>query len=215
MINFHGANTPSGESTSWPNEMTREGVMGLEYFPRSIQHYCALPFTRYVAGPGDFTPFYPSNNQGRLAGTSWTMQLACAIIYTSPIQNFAFGPKEIAEAAPKRSLQRAILKDIPVTWDETIVLTGAEIGKLAPFARRKGDVWYVGIINGETHRKGSLKLGFLAAGKRYRAELISDDAEKNNNWQVSETAVSSYDTLSVIMRAKGGFVARFIPIEER
>ena len=30
MVNFHGANKPSGESRTWPNEMTREGIRGME-----------------------------------------------------------------------------------------------------------------------------------------------------------------------------------------
>ncbi len=31
MVNFHGNNKPAGESRTWPNEMSREGVRGLEY----------------------------------------------------------------------------------------------------------------------------------------------------------------------------------------
>ena len=31
MVNFHGANKPAGESKTWPNEMTREGIYGLEH----------------------------------------------------------------------------------------------------------------------------------------------------------------------------------------
>ncbi len=31
MINFHGANKPAGEPRTWPNEMTREGIYGLEH----------------------------------------------------------------------------------------------------------------------------------------------------------------------------------------
>src|SRR5262249_21616583 len=31
MVDFHGANKPAGESRTWPNEMTREGIYGLEH----------------------------------------------------------------------------------------------------------------------------------------------------------------------------------------
>src|SRR5206468_751821 len=30
MVDFHGANKPAGESRTWPNEMSREGISGME-----------------------------------------------------------------------------------------------------------------------------------------------------------------------------------------
>src|SRR5262249_42596637 len=30
MVNFHGANKPTGEARTWPNELTREAVRGME-----------------------------------------------------------------------------------------------------------------------------------------------------------------------------------------
>ena len=57
MVNFHGANKPSGESRTWPNEMTREGfgAWSAQIESRS-RHNATLPFTRYLAGHGDYTP---------------------------------------------------------------------------------------------------------------------------------------------------------------
>lgn len=31
MLNIHGSNKPTGEVRTWPNEMSREGIRGLEY----------------------------------------------------------------------------------------------------------------------------------------------------------------------------------------
>ena len=57
VVNFHGANKPAGESRTWPNELTREGVYGLEHRAQSwAAHNTTAPFTRYLAGHGDFTP---------------------------------------------------------------------------------------------------------------------------------------------------------------
>jgi alpha-glucosidase len=56
MVNFHGANKPTGEMRTWPNEMTREGIREQEYVlweSLPLQHYGALPFTRMAAGHGD------------------------------------------------------------------------------------------------------------------------------------------------------------------
>jgi alpha-glucosidase len=30
LVNFHGSNKPTGESRTWPNELTREAVRGME-----------------------------------------------------------------------------------------------------------------------------------------------------------------------------------------
>ena len=44
------------------------------------------------------------------------------------------------------------LKEIPVTWDETRYLAGYP-GKEVVLARKKGDRWYIGGINGENKAK--------------------------------------------------------------
>src|SRR5439155_239431 len=58
MVDFHGANKPTGESRTWPNELNREAVSGMER--RSMQawsqHDTTSPFTRTLAGHLDFTP---------------------------------------------------------------------------------------------------------------------------------------------------------------
>ena len=45
---------------TYPNQITREGVMGNEYNRWSTrvtpEHKLTLPFTRFLAGPADFTP---------------------------------------------------------------------------------------------------------------------------------------------------------------
>ena len=60
MINFHGAFKPTGMNRTWPNQITREGIRGNERnkFHQSVTpiHCATLPFTRYLLGPGDFTP---------------------------------------------------------------------------------------------------------------------------------------------------------------
>ena len=60
MIDFHGAFKPDGLRRTYPNLLTREGVMGLEYNKWSARitpdHNVMLPFTRMLAGPMDYTP---------------------------------------------------------------------------------------------------------------------------------------------------------------
>ncbi len=211
MINYHGANPPSGEPFTWPNEMSREGIFGLEQNQVGPVHSTALPFTRLVAGHGDYTPGYFGHDQARYGNPSWPLHLAQLIVYTSSVQHVVSNPHDIRAAAPAGSLQREVLKTFPAVWDETVVLPDAEIGVLAPFARRSGKTWYVGVINGKEPRKETIKLDFLQRGVTYKAILIEDSMEKPDDWKVSERTVMANDTLTVEMRKVGGFVARFVP----
>ena len=60
IVNFHGAYKPSGVSRTYPNLITREGVMGNEYSKWSNritpEHNVTLPFTRGLLGEMDYTP---------------------------------------------------------------------------------------------------------------------------------------------------------------
>src|SRR5439155_21780567 len=48
VVDFHGANKPAGESRTWPNELTREGIRGMESRISRAQHDVTLPFTRML-----------------------------------------------------------------------------------------------------------------------------------------------------------------------
>ncbi len=208
MVDFHGANKPTGEWRTYPNEVTREGVRGLEYNKWSAlppEHYASLPFTRFLAGHADFTPC--TFNPEMLKGTTRALQLATAVCYTSPVMFYADKPEYyLASAAAD------VIKAIPSVWDETRVLSGSEIGDLAVMARRKGDTWFVGIINGGPARSYSLNLAFLGEGS-YAATQLADDATRPDKLVRTETTVQASTSLAVQMNAGGGFVAMLTPMK--
>jgi alpha-glucosidase len=82
MIEFHGANKPAGESRTWPNEMTREAIRGLEYrsMATRARHNTTLLFTRFLAGHADYTPLH----FGERRRETLAHQIASAAIFTSP-----------------------------------------------------------------------------------------------------------------------------------
>ena len=57
LLVFHGANKPTGRERTWPNEMVREAIRGMEAsrLKERARHETILPFTRYLAGPADYT----------------------------------------------------------------------------------------------------------------------------------------------------------------
>lgn len=203
MVEFHGANKPTGESRTWPNEMSREAIRGLEYRSMNLRsvHNTTLPFTRFLAGHADYTPVHFGE---RRRETSWAHQIATAIVFTSPLMIYGAHPQHILD-----NPAAALIKTIPSVWDETIVLPPSEIGEVAAFARRKDNVWFVGVLNALTGRELHVALRFLSAGK-YRAMLVRDQMDDPAVVKIENVSLSRIDALKVRMRAGGGFVARFI-----
>src|SRR5438067_12632078 len=108
------------------------------------RHNTTLPFTRFLAGHADYTPVHFGE---RRKETSWAHQIASAVVFTSPLMIYGAHPKNILEN-PAVDL----IKSIPSVWDETIALLPSEVGDLAAFARRRGQTWFLGVMNGETER---------------------------------------------------------------
>ena len=202
MIDFHGANKPAGESRTWPNEMTREAIKGLEArsMPARSAHDTTLPFTRMLAGHADYTAMHFGE---RRRETSWAHQIASAAIFTSPVLIYGAHPKSILEN-PAVDL----IKSIPSVWDETIAMPVCEIGEVAVFARRNGNRWFLPIMNGPTGRTIKVALSFLGSGQ-YQAMLVRDRNEDAAAVNIEQTTVSARDVLTIELRAGGGFVARF------
>jgi len=205
MLDIHGSDKPTGETRTWPNELTREGIYGLEHHKNMTndwaRHNTTLPFARYLAGPGDYTPliFGPARND-----TSWAHQIATTVVFTSPLLCYAANPKSILDNPAVD-----MIKTIPPEWDETIVLPPSEIGKLAIFARRNGDTWFLAVLNGPEPRDVQIPLKFLGDGS-YDAVMVMDQLDNPAAVKKENRSCKSGDTLSVSLRAGGGFVARFI-----
>ncbi|HUG52744.1 MAG TPA: glycoside hydrolase family 97 catalytic domain-containing protein, partial [Vicinamibacteria bacterium] len=202
MVNFHGANKPAGEARSWPNEMTREGIRGMEYRsqPAWAEHDTIWPFTRLLAGHADFTPVVFGE---RRRDTTWAHQIASAAVVTSPLLVYAAHPASLL-ANPAVDM----IRSIPSVWDETRVLPGSTIGELALFARRSGQTWFVAAMNGTMPLTVKVDLSFLGRGP-LEGLIVRDDPDHPAAVQLETREVTPRDVLEVAMRAGGGFVARF------
>jgi alpha-glucosidase len=202
MVDFHGSNKPAGEARTWPNEMTREGIRGLEYRNTATraQHNTTLPFTRMLAGHADYSVMHFGE---RRRETSWPHQIASAVIITAPVLIYGAHPKNILEN-PAVDL----IKSIPSVWDETIALPISEIGEIAAFARRNGNAWFLAIMNGSTARTVKIPLSFLGRGQ-YQAMLIRDRMEDAASVEIERSKHIRADQLTIELRAGGGFIGRF------
>jgi len=202
MLDFHGANKPTGEPRTWPHELTREGVYGLEHrqAPEWAEHDTTLPFTRLLAGHADFTPVLFGE---RRKETTWAHQIASAAVFTSPLLVYGAHPRSLL-ASPAAE----VIRSIPSVWDETRVLAGSDIGRLAVFARRSGELWFLAILNGPQARTLRVPLGFLGRGT-YQASLVRDRPGDGASVSLEAREVRSKDALEIVMPAGGGFVGTF------
>jgi alpha-glucosidase len=206
MVNFHGANKPTGETRTWPNEMTREAVRGMENRVPWAPSNSILPFTRYLAGHADFTPV---NFGKRIGEVTWSHHIATMVIYTSPFLCIGAEPQDILDNPAKE-----LIKSIPPVWDETIVLPQSKIGELAIYARRKGDTWFLAAVNGLNEPKTlTLDLSFLKKGS-YKLTAMKDDPAKQASATMSNTQVSAGTPYTVELNAAGGFICRFDAVKK-
>ena len=180
MIDYHGAFKPDGLRRTYPNLMTREGVMGKEYLKWSARttpvHNTTLPFTRMLAGPLDYTPgafgnvtrdqFIPRDKEP-MAPNTRAHELALYVVLESPLMMVSDYPEHYAGQHDFE-----FIRQVPVTWDEIRVLSGRPMENIT-VARRSGNDWYVGSITNWNARTVQVPLNFLGEGK-YNAEIYAD-----------------------------------------
>lgn len=209
MVDFHGATLPRGFERTYPNLMTTEAIRGAETLGRpercakAAEHNATVPFTRNVVGSMDYTPvtFSDKIRQGVPAArqTSLAHQLALAVVFESGFQCFA----DRADAylgLPEGP--REFLKEVPAAWDESRLLAGYP-SDYAVVARRKGNKWYVGGING---RNIDRLVEFNLPDVKGKSFTVMTDGDDINSF--GEQKITSSDgAVSVRMLGNGGFAA--------
>ena len=207
MVDIHDEYRPTGWSRTYPNLMTQEGIGGNEEMP-DAEHNTILPFTRFLCGPADYTPCYFN---GRVKNTK-AHQLAMPVVYYSPITflywydlpNVYKGEKELD-----------FWKYCPTVWDESKALQG-EIGEYIVQARRSGNDWFVGAMNGLQARDITINTAdFLQKGKKYRVEIYNDNPALNTRTKVSTVVqtIKAGKTLKLHLQPSGGAALRFVLVK--
>jgi len=218
IVDFHGAHKPTGMRRAYPNVLTTEGVMGLEYskWSSSItpEHDLLIPFIRMLAGPMDFTPgamrnaqekqFRPIFNVPMSQGTR-CHQLAMYVAYESPLQMLCDAPS----AYMKEPEAMEFLSAVPTTWDETIVLD-ARIGDYLVVARKNGEDWYLGAMTDGTPRTLEIETKFLGSGA-WTADIYRDGANAArfaSDFKKEKKTMTAGDKIRIELAPGGGWAAR-------
>ena len=220
FVDFHGAFKPAGLTRTWPNVLNFEGINGLEQLKwmgpeyDQVTYDVTVPFTRYVAGPADYTQgamrnaikanYYPCDNEPMSQGTR-CRQLAEYIIFDAPFTMLCDSPT-MYEAEPECT---GFIASVPTVWDETIALDG-RIGDYIVMARRSGGKWYLAAMTDWDERDITIKLPFDAADGA-GATLWRDGVNAHRNGQDyrKETVKVTGGELKVHLAPGGGCVVVF------
>lgn len=210
MVIFHGCTLPRGWERMYPNYVGSEAVLASENLVFN-QHFCdneafnasLHPFIRNAAGCMEFGGVFLNkrlnrgNDGGTVRRTTDVFQLATAVLFQNPIQNFALAPNNLSDA-PQVCID--FMKQVPTIWDETRFVDGYP-GKYAVIARRHGTQWYVAAINAT---KESLKLKLELPMLAGEVMLISDD--KKQQPQLKPVKLKADGKLQLTIQPNGGAV---------
>jgi alpha-glucosidase len=216
LVDFHGAYKPDGIIRTWPNQITREGVMGNEYYKfsnkMSPEHNVKLAFTRMLAGPMDYTPgaflnVTKENFKNQLPAVVWNTraaELSKFIIYESPLTVVCDHPDHILNQPGAD-----FLKIVPTTWDN-IKYLGGYPGEYVALARQKGNQWFIGVLNNSIKKDLDIRLDFLPKGV-YNIETWSDSENSDiipTELIKTKKTIHSGEDFKIKLAKNGGFAAR-------
>jgi alpha-glucosidase len=236
LVNFHGAHRPTGTERTWPNVLTREGILGNEMVKFNTkltpEHCLTLPFTRFLIGPGDFTPggfgnifsakFVPQLKRGHRYGDEtdrrpiWAEQIgtrahsiAQCIAFDSYLVTLCDWPERYRAAAGVEAL-----RSLPAAWKNTLPIAG-ECGRFYSVVRESHDgrFYFAGLT--VRRRREELRLDFLPEGE-WKMEVFADDPKRTPDDPeailIDSRRVTRGGTAVFDMVDEGGAAAVFTPV---
>jgi alpha-glucosidase len=220
-VTFHGVAPPTGLERTYPNLLTSEAIMNLEYdkwdaIGISPEHDVTVPLTRMVAGPLDYhqgslrgvppASYRPKVQAPLVIGTPCRM-LASYVVFQNHLPMLADYP-----TAYRRHPLTRVMTGIPATWDDTRAVA-AKVGEYAVIARRSGEEWWIGAMTDSAAREFPISLDFLGLG-RFRADIYSDDLGSPHQFAKLERDVTSTDVLPIRLAPAGGAFVRLSKISD-
>lgn len=206
MLIFHGCTIPRGWERMYPNFVACEAArvsenLAFGQYDNDMEAVAAtiLPILRNSIGNMDFggstlNKHYSKNNErGTLRKTSDVYALATAVLFQSPVQNFALAPNNLTDA-PAWAVD--FMKEVPTTWHDMQYVDGYP-GKYLIMARQdmKGN-WYLAGVNAQKEPlKVKLSLDKWSKGEELRLYI---------NNELKTFKVSKKQVIEVTIPTDGG-----------
>ena len=212
MIIFHGCTIPRGWERMYPNYVGSEAVLASEnlifnqHFDDNEAFNATLhPFIRNTIGSMEFggtilnKRLNKTNDGGTYRRTTDVFQIATAVLFQNPIQNFAITPNNLYDA-PSSMIE--FMKEVPTTWDETRFIDGYP-GKYCVLARRHNGKWYIaGVSALKEPLKLELDLSMLSDGD----ECTYYYDNKKREPQKETLKIKKSSSVPVVIQPEGGVV---------
>ena len=216
VVAFHGSFKPAGLEYKYPNVLAYEGVRGMENMGGCTPANSVwFPFIRNAVGPMDYTPgamlsmqpeSYCGNRPNAASIGTHAYQMALFVLFETGLQMLADNPTLYY----RNDECTRFISRVPVTWDETRALK-AVAGKFAVVAKRKGDKWYVGAINGSNEGiELEIPLDFLTPGKNYTMTGFEDGINafrQAMDYRKTQRRVDSTGKATLKIARNGGWAA--------
>jgi alpha-glucosidase len=214
LLDFHGAYKPDGISRTYPNMITREGVMSNEYYKFSMkmspEHNVKLAFTRMLAGPMDYTPgaFLNvtreqfKNQTPAVVWNTRAAELSKFVIYESPLTVVCDHPENIVDQPGAD-----FLKIVPTVWDN-IKFLGGYPGDYVAIAKQSGSDWFIGVMNNSAGKTVEIRTDFLSEGEICEIEMWSDSKKSNTDPKLITKSIKTIkkgEIIKIKMADNGGF----------
>lgn len=209
MVIFHGCTLQRGWERMYPNFVSCEAVRASENLSfgqhdNDIEALAATihPVLRNAVGNMDFggsalnKHYSKDNKRGKERKTSDVYSLATAILFQTPVQNFALAPNNLTDA-PEWAID--FMKNVPVVWQDMKFIDGYP-GKYVALERMTADKHYIAAVNAADNAYG--KEISVPAGIK-EVTIYADDA--NLNGSVKQVKVKK-GKVKVTIPKNGGVV---------
>ena len=217
QVIFHGCTLPRGWERMYPNFVASEAFLASENIFFSEYHakkegfeLTMHPFSRNAVAAADWGGVLMNRHMSRdnksrhQRYTSDVFELASAIVIQTSVNCVALYPNNLEEL-PQFELD--FLREIPTVWDETQFIDGYPT-QFAVIARRTGNKWYVGGLNG-TQEKKVLTLSLpMFAGKtvRYYTDKPQKKGEILPTSELKTLKVGADGKAKVTIQPMGGII---------
>ncbi len=221
MVIFHGCTLPRGWERMYPNFVGSEAVLASENLVFQ-QHFCddearntaTHPFIRNAVAAMEWGGSFIGRklnrgNDPQKGGTNRITtdvhELAQAVLFQNPIQNFAIAPEHLGEVGKGGVPQMVLdfMRQVPTTWQYTRFVDGYP-GQFCVLERKsiEGTLYLAG--NNATQQNKTLKVQPQGIEKGQKLKLYTDNL-KTREPEVREVVYKG-KPIAVTMAPQGGFV---------
>ncbi|MFZ4896511.1 glycoside hydrolase family 97 catalytic domain-containing protein [Plantibacter sp. Mn2098] len=208
MVTFHNPLEPTGLNRTYPNEVGREAIRGVEINYAADQN-TRLPFTRYVDGTADYTPLIFSN-PSKQNNATWAHEVASTVVFTNPYLQVSEDPANLKPGGKYHDLIGDLIANMPTAWKRSTVLPQSTMGgRLAGFVRETtgGEYWIAVVATPGSPVSTTIPLDFLPKDTTYNADIYADGHSASSLSRTTQQ-VTRDTVLKPTLTSGGGYLVR-------